>query len=47
MNDYAGGLPEHVPPSRVIDLDVYNPAPDLDDPATAWARLHDREEALL
>jgi cytochrome P450 len=40
-------LPGHVPPERVIDLDVYNPAPELDDPAQAWSKLHARDEALL
>ncbi len=47
MTVIAPNLPEHVPTSRVIELDDYNPAPDLDDPALAWAKLHDRAEALL
>ena len=40
-------IPAHVPPDRVIDLDVYNPAPELDDPVEAWKALHDRDEAVL
>ncbi len=40
-------IPENVPADRVIDLDVYNPAPELDDPAQAWKALHARDEALL
>lgn len=40
-------VPAHVSADRVIDLDIYNPAPGQDDPVAAWAALHDREEALL
>lgn len=40
-------IPPHVPTDRVIDLDVYNPAPHLDDPVAAWRLLHDRDETIL
>ncbi len=47
MAGTAQPVPDHVPAGRVIDIDVYNPAPALDDPTEAWARLHDRDEGLL
>ena len=40
-------VPAHVPGDRVIDLDVYNPAPECDDPVEAWKALHNRDEAVL
>ena len=40
-------IPAHVPQDRVIDLDVYNPAPDLDDPTEGWKALHERNETVL
>ena len=40
-------VPAHVPGDRVINLDVYNPAPGCDDPVEAWKALHNRDEAVL
>jgi cytochrome P450 len=40
-------VPAHVPADRVIGLDVYDPAPGLDDPVEGWKVLHERPEAIL
>lgn len=40
-------VPPHVPTERVIDIDVYNPAPGADNPEDAWKALHERDEAIL
>ncbi|RYD40097.1 MAG: cytochrome P450, partial [Verrucomicrobiaceae bacterium] len=47
MAGTAHPVPDHVPVERVVDIDVYNPAPALDDPTEAWAALHERDEGLL
>ena len=39
--------PDHVPRERVVDFDIYNPAPDGGDVTAAWKALQSRSRPIM
>lgn len=47
MPEAMGQPPAHVPSDRIVDIDVYRPAPDQDDPTEFWATFGRASQPLM